>query len=428
MNIYKESFLILGKGMTYLNCKEFFDRESIAYEALETSDILNIKDHYLILKDKKINLSIIDHIIISPGISKKNSTVQKLRELNCKIATDIEILQSIKKSKYICITGTNGKTSTVNLISDILNSNNIKTLACGNNGVSVFKSLEDNYDFIVLELSSYQLDYIRKLDSHISVILNLSTDHLERHKTLKNYFITKLKIFDYAKHKVINNNLETFEKDITFDIKNKSFYINNTPIDNLYVEDYHFVTYKEKKYELKGKHEAYNLSACITVLSILGLSIDQIMFGFSQRSHLSHRLERFCTFQGITYINDSKSTNADSTLNALESLEENIILIMGGDNKKISYNSLKNIIDNKVKLLILIGDNRKYIKNQLNVKIDTILLENLKDATNYIFDNLKSNHTVLLSPGSSSFSLYKDFEHRGNHFKNLVNNYVNRKA
>jgi UDP-N-acetylmuramoylalanine--D-glutamate ligase len=428
MNIYKESFLILGKGMTYLNCKEFFDRESIAYEALETSDILNIKDHYLILKDKKINLSIIDHIIISPGISKKNSTVQKLRELNCKIATDIEILQSIKKSKYICITGTNGKTSTVNLISDILNSNHIKTLACGNNGVSVFKSLEDNYDFIVLELSSYQLDYIRKLDSHISVILNLSTDHLERHKTLKNYFITKLKIFDYAKHKVINNNLETSEKDITFDIKNKSFYINNTPIDNLYVEDYHFVTYKEKKYELKGKHEAYNLSACITVLSILGLSIDQIMFGFSQRSHLSHRLERFCTFQGITYINDSKSTNADSTLNALESLEENIILIMGGDNKKISYNSLKNIIDNKVKLLILIGDNRKYIKNQLNVKIDTILLENLKDATNYIFDNLKSNHTVLLSPGSSSFSLYKDFEHRGNHFKNLVNNYVNRKA
>ena len=103
MNIYEEFFLILGKGMTYTNCKEFFDKESIAYEALETSDILNIKDHYLILKDKKINLSIIDHIIISPGISKKNSTVQKLRELNCKIATDIEILQSIKKSKYICI-------------------------------------------------------------------------------------------------------------------------------------------------------------------------------------------------------------------------------------------------------------------------------------------------------------------------------------
>ena len=97
MNIYEEFFLILGKGMTYMNCKEFFDQESIAYEALETSDILNIKDHHLILKDKKINLSVINHIIISPGISKKNSTVQKLMELNCKITTDIEILQSIKK-------------------------------------------------------------------------------------------------------------------------------------------------------------------------------------------------------------------------------------------------------------------------------------------------------------------------------------------
>ena len=428
MNIYKESFLILGKGMTFLNCKEFFDKESISYEALETRDILDIRDHHLVLKNKKINLNVIDNIIISPGISKNNSIIQKLMELNCRITTDIEILQTIKKSKYICITGTNGKTSTINLISDILNSNHIKTLACGNNGVSVFKSLEDNYDFIVLELSSYQLDYIRKLDSHISVILNLSADHLERHQTLKNYFITKLKIFDYAKHKVINNNLETSEKDITFDIKNKSIYINNSLIDNLYFENYNFVSYGDKKYELRGKHEAYNLSACIAVLRILGLSIDQIMFGFSQRSHLSHRLEKICTYQGITYINDSKSTNSDSTLNALESLEENIILIMGGDNKKISYNSLKNIIYHKVKLLILIGDNRKYIKNQLNLKIDTILFKNLKDATDYIFDNLKSNHTVLLSPGSSSFSLYKDFEDRGNHFKNLVNNYVNRKA
>ena len=428
MNIYNEFFLILGKGITYQNCKEFFDKASITYEALETSDILHIKDEHLILKDKKIDLSTIDHIIISPGISKKNPTVQKLIELNCSITTDIEILQTIKKSKYICITGTNGKTSTVNLISDILNSNHIKTLACGNNGVSVFKSLEDNYDFIVLELSSYQLEYIRKLDSHISVILNLSTDHLERHGNLKKYFLTKLKIFDNAKHKVINNNLENFEKDITFGIKNKSIYINNSPIDNLYFKNYNFVMYEDKKYELNGKHEAYNLSACIAVLSILDLSIDQIMFGFSQRFHLSHRLERFCTYQGITYINDSKSTNSDSTLNALESLEENIILIMGGDNKKISYNSLVNMIDNKVKLLILIGDNRKYIKNQLNVRIDTILLENLKDATDYIFANLKPNHTVLLSPGSSSFSLYKDFEHRGNHFKNLVNNYVNRKT
>ena len=101
---------------------------------------------------------------------------------------------------------------------------------------------------------------------------------------------------------------------------------------------------------------------------------------------------------------------------------------MGGDNKKISYNALKNIINNKVKLLILIGENREYVNNQLSVNIDTILLETLKDATDYIFSNLKSNCTVLLSPGSSSFSLYKDFEHRGNHFKTLVSNYVRGKT
>ncbi len=428
MNIHQDSFLILGKGMTYQSCKDFFDNESVTYEALETSEILEIKDRQLILKNNIINLNNIDHIIISPGISKKNSIVKKLITLNCSITTDIEILQSITKLNCICITGTNGKTSTVNLISDILNSNHIKTLACGNNGVSVFKSLEDNYDFIVLEISSYQLEYIKKLKSYISVILNLSTDHLERHETLKKYFSTKLKIFDNAKYKIINNNLEYSKKDITFDVKNNSIYVNNSSIQNLVFKNYNFISYKGEKYKINGRHEAYNLSACFAVLSILGLSLDEIMLGFSKRSHLSHRLERFCTYDGVTYINDSKSTNSDSTFNALESIGENIVLIMGGDNKKISYNSLKNIINNKVILLILIGENRTYVNNQLSVNIDTILLETLKDATDYIFSNLKSNCTVLLSPGSSSFSLYKDFEHRGNHFKTLVRNYVHGKT
>ena len=428
MNIHQDSFLILGKGMTYQSCKEFFDNESVTYEALETCEILEIKDRQLILKNNIINLNNIDHIIISPGISKNNSIVKKLIKLNCNITTDIEILQTITKIKCICITGTNGKTSTVNLISDILNSNHIKTLACGNNGISVFKSLEDNYDFIVLEISSYQLEYIKKLKSYVSVILNLSTDHLERHVTLEKYFSTKLKIFDNAKHKIINNNLEYSKKDITFDVKNNSIYVNNSSIENLTFENYNFISYKNEKYKINGRHEAYNLSASIAVLSILGLSLDEIMHGFSKRSHLPHRLERFCTYDGVTYINDSKSTNSDSTFNALESVGENIVLIMGGDNKKISYNALKNIINNKVKLLILIGENRKYVKNQLSVNIDTILLETLKEATDYIFSNLKSNCTVLLSPGSSSFSLYKDFEHRGNHFKTLVSNYVHGKT
>jgi UDP-N-acetylmuramoylalanine--D-glutamate ligase len=156
--------------------------------------------------------------------------------------------------------------------------------------------------------------------------------------------------------------------------------------------------------------------------------LNEIMFGFSKRSRLSHRLEKFCICDGVTYINDSKSTNSDSTLNALESIEKNVILIMGGDNKQISYDSLKNIINDKVKLLVLIGDNREYIKNQLSPNVDTILFTNLKKATDYIFATIEPNHTVLLSPGSSSFSLYKDFEHRGNDFKNLVNEHVNKKT
>ena len=154
----------------------------------------------------------------------------------------------------------------------------------------VFKSLEDDYDFVVLELSSYQLDYIRKLDSHISVILNLSTDHLERHETLKNYFSAKLKIFDYAKHKVINNNLKNSEKDITFDIKNKSIYINSSPIDNLFFENYNFVIISIGLSIVLISIERFNLNKvfwaclgfiyiCLPSIALIGLRGSE--FGFS---------------------------------------------------------------------------------------------------------------------------------------------------
>ena len=423
MNVYESTFLIIGKGITYSHCRDFFEKNHISYSALTTRDIIDVKKNVIICSKENINTEDVDYLIISPGINPNNLMLQKIMNLQCKVVTDIEILQSLSKSKFICVSGTNGKTSTVNLISDILIDNDIKSIACGNNGGSVFEALKDSYDYVILELSSYQLEYIKKLKSYISIILNLSSDHLERHKTMDIYFHTKLKIFTNAEHSIVNKDLNGLKQYSTFEVKNKKFYLDNIPIDGLSCENNQII-FESKSYILHGQHESLNLCACISVIRHIGLSISEIISSFSRRTPLQHRVEEFLSYKGIKFINDSKSTNADATCNALESIKDNVILIMGGDYKNISYKRLIKPINEKVKLLITIGVNKEHLYSELDVETKMIHFDDLDEATSYIFSIMVSGDTVLMSPGTSSFYYYKNFEDRGNHFKRLVRNHA----
>ena len=343
MNLSKLAFLILGKGVTYNNCKIFFDKNSITYQAINTEDILNIDNVSILTKNGKINIRSINYIVISPGIKKQNKYVKKLLNAGCEFITDVELLQSQLKAKYICVTGTNGKTSTVNLLADILNNNNQRALACGNNGVSLFKALEEDFSYIIIELSSYQLEYIKNLDSFISIILNISEDHLDRHDSLKEYLDIKLKIFNNADNCIINSDIAVSKKYQTYNINKNKFLINGNILKELSFMDYKSVKLNKKIFTTNGKHEVMNLCACLAILKIIGLSINDTLIGFSQRLALPHRLENFCTYKATKFINDSKSTNASSTLNALESISNSITLIMGGDKKKdILFITIKN--------------------------------------------------------------------------------------
>ena len=424
MNIYQSSFLILGKGTTFRHCSDFFKKNSITYSSLVTDDILEIKENIIISKHGEINLENIDYIVISPGIPPSNLIVRRLNTIKSKIITDIEILQNLSTSKFICITGTNGKTSTVNLLADILNDNDISAIACGNNGISVFDSLEKSYEYVILEISSYQLEYIKKLKSFISIVLNISMDHIDRHKSLTNYINLKLRIFNNSKHQIINSKLKKYYYCQTFGIKKNKFFIDKTSINNLFINKDNMIVFKDRKYNIFGRHEALNLCACIPILRKLKFSTTKIIESFSKRNILQHRVEEFCTYKGVKFINDSKSTNADSTLNALNSVKENIILIMGGDDKKISYESLIDTINQKVKSLVIIGENKTLI-DDLDVEVKKFYIENLEDAISYILSNVVSGDTVLLSPGTSSFYDYSDYTERGDHFKTLVKKHVN---
>ena len=424
MNIFQSSFLILGKGTTFRHCSEFFKKNDVTYSSLVTEDILEIKENIIILKHGEINLKNIDYIVISPGIPSSNPIVRRLFTIKSKIITDIEILQKLSSSKFICVTGTNGKTSTVNLLADILNDNDISAIACGNNGVSVFDSLEKSYEYVILEISSYQLEYINKLKSFISIVLNISMDHIDRHKSLTNYINLKLRIFNNSKFQIINSKLKKYYHCQTFEIKKNKFLIDNTALDNLFINEDNMIVFEDEKYAITGRHEALNLCACIPILKKLNFSITKIIESFSRRNFLQHRVEEICTYKGVKFINDSKSTNADSTLNALNSVKENIILIMGGDDKKISYESLIDIINEKVKSLVIIGENKTLI-NDLDVKVKKSYIENLEDAIYYILSDVVSGDTVLMSPGTSSFYHYSDYMERGEHFKSLVKKHAN---
>ena len=424
MNVFESSFLIIGEGVTCEHCSNFFKKNHITYQSTTTYNIVDIIDNEIICKNKIIDINTIDYVVISPGVPPSNSIIKNLVEYGCLFTTDIEIVQNLSKSKFICVTGTNGKTSTVNLIADIMNDNKLKTIACGNNGISVFESLLETYDYVVLELSSYQLEYIKNLNSYISIILNLSSDHLDRHESLKNYLDIKLRIFSNSEYKIISKNLNYFNKYSTFEVKDNMFYINDIKLTDLSIVDDSHILYKSSFFPINGVHESHNLCACVSALTIIGLDLKDILKSFAKRKHLKHRVEKFLTFNGVQFINDSKSTNPDSTNNALMSIKGKIILIMGGDDKKISYCSLNNIINQKVKKLILIGENREYLNKVLTVDTKKICCDSLEHATSYAFSVMSPGDTILMSPGTSSYYMYDNYQQRGDHFKELIKEYA----
>ena len=202
------------------------------------------------------------------------------------------------------------------------------------------------------------------------------------------------------------------------------FLINDSVIDGLSTTDCKYISYSSESYPIDGRHDLHNLCASISVLGIIGLSLDSILASFHKRKRLEHRVEKFFTFNGINFINDSKSTNADSTSNALMSLGNNIILIMGGDNKRMSYKTLNKLINEKVKILIMIGDNKDVLNALLDVNTNKVCYEDLELAMSYVFSVMLPGDTVLMSPGTSSYYMYDNYQHRGNHFKELVKRYA----
>ncbi len=379
-------------------------------------------------------LSFIDLIVVSPSISLTNKNLILAQILGKKIISEIELAYLFKKGKIISVTGSNGKSTTVSLIYHILCHAGKKTSLVGNIGNSFAKevSLSKRKTYVV-EVSSFQLEASQKYRSNIACFLNFCENHLDRHFSLAEYFNAKKKLFDNQKSSdfaVLNfdeekiKNIKTKAKKFYFSLKNKvkgafldggKIYFNNGVCEEV-------LTLSSIK--LKGEHNIQNVLCAVVACKLFGISNEQIKGGVETFFGLSHRIEFVDNIDGISFYNDSKSTTTKSTLTALNCFENNnVLLILGGSDKNCDFSNLFPI-NSCVKKIFAIGKTKDKIMlcAKQNGFLNVEVFDNFKFMVEASLNFAKAENlnVVLLSPATASFDMFKNFEERGDVFKNCV--------
>lgn len=374
-----------------------------------------------------------DLIIKSPGIHSNIPVLEKAKKRKIKIISELDFaLSNSKYKKVSAITGTNGKTTTVDLISKIIKASYKDSIVSGNIGFPLSeRALKTTKNTIItMELSSYQLEDSPEFKPDISLILNITPDHLEHHKTMSKYIKAKENIFlnqtikDYS----IFNYDDKICRRIAEKSNAKTIFFSKYPMENGVFFDKGKIIIKARtkktvispKINLVGMHNIENILAASAVAYCAGVKPEIIERVISRYKGVEHRIEFVKDINGIKFYNDSKSTNVDSTRVALEAFDKNILLIMGGQDKGAPYTPLKNLIKERVKNIFLIGTASKKIKGSFPKYQGFIDSDTMDKAVKDAFKIAKKGDIVLLSPACASFDQFLNFEERGKVFKNEV--------
>ena len=371
-------------------------------------------------------------VIKSPGIADSVNIIKELKLNGIPIISEVEFAYRYTNSKIIAITGSNGKTTTTLLLGHILKKAGYDVLVAGNIGTGFSRSIVDrDFDFIILELSSFQLDGIKKFKADISILLNITPDHLDRYgndfeKYIQSKFrITKnqksedVLIYNYDDEN-IKNWIETKAKKIPFSLYKTfdegAFYKDEKIIINI---NKNKMTIQELA--LQGKHNVYNSMAAAVasrVLEVKDFITRQSLLDFQ---NIEHRLEHVINVHGIQFINDSKATNINSVWYALESMHKNTVWIVGGVDKGNDYSELLDLVKDKVKAIVCIGQNTKNIHKVFEGHVEEIVdAKTMNEAVAFSYQFANKGDAVLLSPACASFDMFSNFEERGIEFKKSV--------
>lgn len=371
----------------------------------------------------------IDLVIKSPGVPNTVPLIKYFLTKGVEIIDEIEFASFHTDAKMICITGSNGKTTTSMLIYHILKRAGLNVGLAGNIGFSLaYQVATENYDIYILELSSFQLDGMKSFKANFAAIMNITPDHLDRYDySIEKYAYSKFRItqnmdndnlFLYSKDDLLTNK---YIREIDIKANIKSF--------ELLSSDIFKVSYKNRELEmpvedlsLKGKHNQYNCKVASLAAFFLDINEDVVRSALMDFSPVEHRLEPVATINGIEFINDSKATNVDSTWYALDSMSRKLVWIVGGKDKGNDYSVLNNLVKDKVKAIVCLGvDNRKLIESFSSITPVIIETASAEKAVNEAYSLAQSGDVVLLSPCCASFDLFKSYEDRGKQFKQAVN-------
>ena len=378
-----------------------------------------------------------DWVIKSPGIPKKADLIKKIKEKGIRLSSEIEFASEFTDAKIIAITGSNGKTTTTSLIYHILKNTGFNVGLGGNIGKSFAKQVaEEQYDYFVLEISSFQLDDIQNFRPYISLLLNLSPDHLDQYNY--NYEEYALAKFNIAKNQQ-NNDFFICHKDdemsqkllnrVDINAKKLLFSLNEELEEGGFATNDHiFVKLEGRTFSmpisemsLVGKHNVANCLAASITAKLLNISDNNLVESLKTFQSVEHRLEQFAEIDGVKYINDSKATNVNATYYALESMKTPTIWIVGGVDKGNDYTEIEELVKEKVKAIVCLGVDNKKIIDFFGANKELIYdTSNLEECVKIAKSVAHKGDTVLLSPCCASFDLFKSYEDRGKKFKQAV--------
>lgn len=380
-----------------------------------------------------------DLVIKSPGIPLTAPIVKKLKEKNVPVLSEIEFAAQYTSAKLICITGSNGKSTTATLTWFILDKAGLNVGLAGNIGKSfAMQVATEEFDYYVLEISSFMLDDMSQLKADIAVILNITPDHLDRYDyKMENYVKSKFKILmnqneaDYFIYNADDQEIQQGLQKYNTQAKHLPFSQLEKATEGAYVDQLGNITIQVSnqppfimsinELALQGKHNVYNNMASGIVAKVLELRNESIRESMGEYQNIEHRLEHVSQIAGINFINDSKATNVNSVWYALESMPAKVVLIMGGVDKGNDYNILKDLISSKVSAIVCIGKDNQRIHDAFEEVTEVIVnASTMKDAVILAYNLAKKGDTVLLSPACASFDLFKNYEDRGNQFKTAV--------
>ena len=449
MNLKNKKVLLIGLAKTgistikHLNklgakvvVNDIKDKDKLKDILNDLSDLNNIE---YILGHHPENIDDIDMVVVSPGVPLDLPFILKIKSKNIEIIGEVELAYRLSKNPvFIGITGTNGKTTTTTLVGEIFKKANKDTYIVGNIGNPVIDTVDtaNENSVLVTELSSFQLESIDTFKPHVSAILNFTEDHLNRHHTMKAYIEAKSRIFENQDSKdfCILNYDDECVRSLADKVKAKKvFFSRKETLDcGIYLDndnniiiniDKKIVLLNKDELSLPGNHNLENCMAAAAIAYVCNIDIDTIRKVLKTFSGVEHRQEFVRNLNGIMFVNDSKATNPDSSIKAIESYNRPIVLIAGGMDKHSNFEQFLDVAKQNVYALVLLGETAQKIKECAQNKgfNNITVVKNMKEAVNASYQIAREGDVVLLSPACASWDMYKSFEVRGIDFKDNVN-------